>query len=313
MDNSDSPDYFVGDVAISIRAKLRLSYPIKDCIVTKWDDMEKIWSDAFNRVLRVSPNESKVLLTEAPMNLKKNREKMTTIMFETFQTEAIYISIPAVLSLYSAGKFTGIVCDSGYGVSHFVPIYDGYALPQAINRLEIGGSHVTDNFLQILAELGVHFDPQNEVDAVSSIKEKLCYVSLNFEEEKSNFRQELPFQLPDGKFLNVKTQAIRAPEILFQPSLIGKDQEGFSVLCYKSVMKTAISLRKELFQNIILSGGTSLFEGLPERLAKDVNSFVPEVLKNDVKVFASPDRKYSAWVGGSIYTQLSRYVPGYIT
>jgi len=312
MVGGEQCDFYVGEQAIAKRGVLELRYPVENGIVKSWDDMEKIWRHTFTNVLRVEPSENNVLLTEAPMNPKENREKMTQLMFDTFNVKGLYIAIQAVLSLYSAGKFTGIVNDSGDGVSHFVPIYDGYALPHAVKRLDIAGRNVTEQFTKLLTEIGCQFSTTAEKDIAKDIKEAHCYVALDYEAEKDKC-QKINYTLPDGKVITFDTQAYRAPEILFQPKLCGKEGSGFGLMCYESVQACDIDLRKELFQNIILSGGTSLLKGLPERLEKDVKGRVEEAMKGEVKVIASPDRKFSVWLGGSILSSITTFATSWVT
>ncbi|KAI5150961.1 actin, alpha cardiac muscle [Enteropsectra breve] len=304
-------DAYVGDEAQRKRGILELRYPLQHGIVEDWDDMEKIWHHTFYNELRAAPENHPVLLTEAPLNPKDNREQMIRIMFEKFNVPAWFVQIQAVLSLYASGRTTGIVFDSGDGVSHVVPVYEGYSLPHAIKRIDLAGRDITLYLKKILTESGIQMTTSAESEITRDMKEKLCYVALDFENEMLTNNEEVDYEMPDGETTKIGSQRFRAPEILFNPSLYGMEGEGIHQALYNSIKKCDVDIRKDLFGSIVLSGGSTMFTNIAERIQKEVSALAPSTTR--VKVIAPTERKYSVWIGGSILSSLSTFQQMWVT
>lgn len=308
---------YIGDEAMQKKGILNLNYPISAGIVSSWEDMERVWHHTFYNELRVSPEECVgVLLTEAPRNPKANREKMVSIMFETFAVKNVYVALQAVMSLYAAGRTTGLVCDSGDGVSHTIPVFEGYSIPHAVEKMEIAGRVLTDYMQKLLLEIGESLTSSAELEIVRDIKEKLCYVALDYAKEnaeaQSSSENDKSYTMPDKRVITVPAHVrMSCPELLFNPSLNGKTCKSIQALTHASVQASDVDVRKELCKNIILSGGTTMYENLPDRLKSEVTALTPPGA--EIRVIASADRKYAVWKGASTLASLSTFSSSWIS
>ncbi|GAB1610173.1 actin-2 [Argonauta hians] len=299
--NAVDTDHYIGREAQSKRDILNLKYPIERGIITNWDDMEKIWYHIFHNELNVKSKEYPVLLTESLFNLKINREKTTELMFETFEVPSLYLAIQSILSLYAASRTTGIVIDAGDGVTDIVPVYEGYTLPQAIKRLYISGQDLTKYLRNILIDAGFSFASTAQYETIRDIKEKLCYVALDYKQEleaasSSDFAKS--YKLPDGKEISIGKELFQCGEALFKPVFAGKEKHGIHTSAFDSIMKCDIDVRRDMYSNIVLSGGSTKFPGLENRLQNEITALAPSTMK--IKLVAPAEREYSVWIGGTL-------------
>ncbi|CEO59980.1 Actin-like protein [Penicillium cataractarum] len=306
-------DSFIGQRAQDLRGLLKIRYPLEHGIVTNWEDMESIWHYVYENELKTLPEEHPVLLTEPPLNPRANRDMAAQLMFEAFNVPALYMSIQAVLSLYASGRTTGVVLDSGDGVSHAVPVFEGFAIPNSIRRIDVAGRDVTEQMQLLLRKAGHVLHTSAEKEVVRMIKEKVCYVSLDPKREEKEWMNSyhksdakaIDYTLPDGHKIKIGQERYRAPEILFDPELIGLEYPGVHQIVQDAITRTDLDLRKSLYLNIVLSGGSTLCKNFPDRLMREIKRLAVEDMK--IRISAPAERKYTTWIGGSILAGLSTF------
>lgn len=312
-------DLMVGDEAAAARAMLEVSYPVDNGIIRSWEDMQHVWDYTWNEKLKIDPTECKVMLTEPPMNPKSNREKLVEVMFETYGFQGVHVSIQAVLTLYAQGLLTGVVVDSGDGVTHIVPVYEGYALPHLIKRLDVAGRHITQYLIKLLLLRGYAFNRTADFETVRQLKEKLCYVCYDHELEKklaletTTVVQE--YTLPDGRPIKVGAERFECAEALFNPGRIDVDSKGVAELIFEVIQSSDMDCRPEFYKHIVLSGGSTMYPGLPSRLEKEITALYKEkVLKGDesglarfkLRIEDPPRRKHMVYLGGAVLADIMK-------
>ncbi len=306
-------EVYVGHEALRMRGLLKLIYPMEHGIIKDWDAMEQIWRYIFRDILGVNPARHPVLLTEPPLNPRSNREKMAEIMFETFKVPALYIGMQALLSAYAVEKTTALILDIGDGTTHAVPIYNGFVLVHAIRRSNLGGRDVTDFLARLLVERGLTLGGSGGRELVRTIKEKVCYVALDPRDEIKSV-EKMTYELPDGSSIEIEEERFMAPEVLFTPGLIGKDVPSVQEVVFESIMACDMHFRKPLFENIVLSGGTTLLPGLRERLQRELKAMLKDRgFDIEVNIIAPPDRQFTVWKGGSKLASLPEFRKAWIT
>lgn len=307
----------VGDEAQARERVLNLKRPLEHGVVTSWEDMERVWRHAYAE-LGATASEHPVLVTEAPLNPKANREQMVQLLFEDFGAPAVHVAVSGVVALYATGSRTGLVVESGDGVSTVVPIYDDYVVPFAVQRLDLGGRDLTEYLARLLREeRGYAFHTAAERRAAWEVKEQLCYVAENYTAElraaaENPEQQERSYALPDGSaIVAAGSERFRCPEALFQPSLVGKEVPGLHTMAFESITKCDVDVQRALAANVILSGGSVTFPGMRERMLKELSGLMPPT--TPTKVVMPNEPRYAAFVGGSILASLSDFQQNWIT
>ncbi|KAE9552431.1 hypothetical protein FO519_004372 [Halicephalobus sp. NKZ332] len=327
-------DFYIGDDAFSpAAATYSVKYPIRHGIVDDWDLMERYMERSIFKYLRVDPEDHYFLLTEPPLNTPENREYTAEIMFETFNVPGLYIAVQAVLALAASWPtrdvadrtLTGLVIDSGDGVTHCIPVADGYVIGSCIKHIPIAGRDVTYFIQSFMRERGETVPPEMSYEVAKAIKEGYCYVCPDIRKEFPKYDEDpkkwrkifngihnvtrKPFTAEIG------AERFLAPEIFFQPEMVSEDfTTPLSAVVDNVIQQCPIDVRRNLYNNIVLSGGSTMFKDFGRRLQRDVKKLtdfrlatIQQQVKGaqaptpiDVNVHSHKMQRYAVWFGGSM-------------
>jgi len=334
-------DFYIGDEAYQRKDSpmYLLSYPVSKGRIEHWDDMERFLQQAIFRNLRCTPEEHLFLLTEPPFNTPENRELTAEIMFETFNVKGLNIAVQAVLALYAQWAqsrdenqarpdLTGLVVDSGDGLTHVIPVADGFVIGSCIQELPLGGRHVTQFVNDMLSDRGEPVPPEQRMDAARQIKEQHSYICRDVIQEYKKFDQDpKKFKTHSGIVPKTKEswsiqigyERFLAPEIFFHPEMFHDTwTTPLPEVVDSCILQCPIDYRRRLYGNVVLAGGSTTFTHFKERLQRDLQQIVDTRLQRSALTSgASPERiavqvqggkqrkhqRFAAWLGGSIFSQ----------
>jgi actin-related protein 3 len=327
-------DFFIGNEASEKKLNYNIDYPIRHGIVENWDNMEKYWQRCIYQYLSCDPEEHYMLLTEPPLNTPENREYTAEIMFETFNVPGLYIAVQAVLALCASlltkqdasGKnvgVTGTVIDSGDGVTHIIPVFEGYVIGSCIKHIPLAGRDVTNFVVQQLRDRGEELPPDSALDIAKKIKEMYCYVCPDivkeyqkYDTDPTRFREVKGKDARSGKDykIDVGYERFLGPEIFFSPEIFSSDfTTPLPNVIDATIQACPIDTRKPLYNYITLSGGSTMFKHFVKRLERDVRRLVQDrfnytqqkypnmqLKKLDCNVITHPFQRFAVWFGGSM-------------
>ncbi|OAV97805.1 actin-like protein 3 [Puccinia triticina 1-1 BBBD Race 1] len=331
----DDLDFFIGDEAIANSKTYNVNYPIRHGQIEDWDLMERFWQQTIFKYLRAEPEDHHVLLTEPPMNAPENREQTAEIMFEGLNIQGLYIAVQAVLALaasWSSNKvtdrtLTGTVIDSGDGVTHVIPVAEGYVIGSSIKHIPIAGRDITYFVQQLLRDRNesLNIPVDESLRIAEKIKEDYGYVCGDMVKEFRKYDSEPEKYIIKHEGFDTRTnkaytidvgyERFLAAEVFFNPEIYSSDFLTPLPEVVDNVIQTSpIDVRRGLYKNIVLSGGSTMYDHFGRRLQRDLKSIVDDrlyasevasggLIKSsgmDVNVITHKRQRYAVWFGGSL-------------
>jgi len=327
-------DFWIGDEAIDRSGEYNVANPIRAGQIENWDHMERYWQRCIYKYLRCEPEEHLFLLTEPPMNTPENRELTAEIMFETFNVKGLYIAVQAVLALRASlvlaaaatgtggpQSLTGTVVDAGDGVTHIIPVADGYVIGSCIKHIPIAGKKITQFIQDLMREREPNLPRSDAMEVARRIKEQYCYCCPDMAKEFRKYDDDpmkwIKKHAGETKGqrweVDVAYERFLGPEIFFNPEISNPDYTvPLPDQIDKTVQQSPIDTRRGLYKNICLSGGSTMFKDFGRRLERGIKKVVNERLRKseelsghkpepvEVNVLSHPFQRFAVWLGGSI-------------
>jgi len=335
-------DFYIGNEAQARSASYQINYPIKHGIIENWDNMEKMWQRCIFKHLKCEPEEHFFLLTEPPLNTPENREYTAEVMFETFNVPGLYIAVQAILALAASWTsknlkertLTGTVIDAGDGVTHVIPVADGYVIGSSIKHIPLAGRDVTKFIANMLRDRKEPIPPEDILLVAKSIKERHCYTCPDLVKEFTKYDKDPKkyFKIFGGThsrtgknwICDIGYERFLGPEGFFSPEIFDpRYSESLPTVVDKSILSCPIDTRRGLYKNVVLSGGSTMFKDFGRRLQRDIKKIVDsrleanwaknphfkrtETSKMEVNVVSHPMQRFAVWFGGSMLSSTQEF------
>ncbi|KAL4480379.1 hypothetical protein ABPG74_020895 [Tetrahymena malaccensis] len=290
--------------------ELEEKFPIQNGKIVDFDAIRDLYVYALDQLLQVNEISScNLLIIDSPLNPKAYKHKLAEILFDDMKVNSVLFQNSSSLSLFSTGETTGLVVESGHSLTTCIPVFEGFAIPHAFQHSYLAGQKMTEVLKE---ELKI---PAGQLDdsVFKDIKERMCYVARDYYVDVNGptllSLEEKSYELPDGSILEINnSQRYKPTEIIFNPSIIGDDSMSIPEMMIDTLHRCDVEFQEELYRNIVLCGGSSLFRGYLPRIEKELlNEVTNTINRKDINFVQNTHRRYSAWIGGSMLGSLSTF------
>jgi actin-related protein len=299
LEGSEHDKPYVGDSAVALCNSVAITEPIVEGLIEDMSGVELLLEFVYSLTRAEG---MPVVLAEHAFNSAPNREELTELMFETFSVPELNVTLQGILTLVGTGRVTGLVLDCGHGSCQTVPVYESYVLPHSIGSLRLGGRDLDTLLAKLIALQGPSLTKTADRETIKKIKHKSCYCRPGPEAPMTGAPEN--YTLPDGTNVTLGEERFIVPEAYFSPGLVGAEGSGLAELVAECVRNSPIDLTRPLVTNIILAGGSSMFEGFAQRLTAELKFRVSAKMSREVKIVAQPDRHLCTWNGGKAFAEL---------